>query len=47
MTVGDALRALPDVVDRLNENDVEHAASEENFLNANEDTLYNDKGEEE
>jgi hypothetical protein len=47
MTVGDALRALPDVVERLNENDMEHAASEEQFLASNEGALYNDKGEQE
>ncbi len=47
MTVGDALRALPDVVDRLNENDVEHAASEEQFLAINEGMLYTANGDEE
>ncbi len=47
MTVGDALRALPDVVERLNENDVEYAESEEQFLASNEEVLFNDKGEQE
>jgi hypothetical protein len=47
MTVGDALRNLPDVVDKLNDQDVEYAASEEQFLATNEGTLYNNKGEQE
>ncbi len=47
MTVGDALSALPDAVDKLNNNDVEHAASEEQFLATNEGVLYNEHGEQE